>query len=136
MFILRRLFGTDTKRKSQSEALGPAGLSPRCALCTRLAAEIELVETAGSWRLRYSGPGGSNGSGDKVSSERAESIRMAFTPPYEATRIRAADFYDDAGFCTHCGKFYCGTHWNMTAWGSGTCPSGHFKSLDPHWSPE
>jgi hypothetical protein len=102
----------------------------------RLAAEIEVSEASGSWLLKYSGPGGSNGSGDRISSETAEAIRSAFTPPYELTKIKAAGFYDDAGFCATCGKFYCPTHWNVSSTGGGRCPAGHFKSLDPHWSPE
>ena len=113
-----------------------APLSPRCALCGRLAAEIEISEVSGSWRLRYSGPGGSNGSGDKISAERVQAIQAAFSEPYDNEKIKAAGFYDSAGFCVTCGKFYCSTHWNISSTGGGRCPEGHFKSLDPHWSPE
>lgn len=86
--------------------------------------------------MTYSGPGGSNGSGDSISAERAQAIITAFTLPYDPNEIRAADFYDDAGYCLECRKFYCPTHWNVTPTGGGWCPAGHFKSLDPHWSPD
>ena len=127
MSFFRRIFQTKTAGDS---------LSPRCAVCKRPAANIELLEVSGLWRLRYSGPGGSNGSGDRVSAEEAQAIRDAFTQPYERAKIRAARFDDDAGFCGECGKFYCDRHWNVSSTGGGTCPAGHFKSLDPHWSPD
>lgn len=129
MHFLHRLFSA--LRSGQSR-----GLSPRCAVCGLPAATIELSEVSGSWLLRYSGPGGSNGSGDRIPAETAVAIRKAFTPPYEATQIKAAGFYDEAGFCADCEKFYCPTHWNVSSSGSGRCPEGHFKSLDPHWSPD
>jgi hypothetical protein len=109
--------------------------SPRCASCTRPAATIEISGEPGAEWLKYSGPGGSSGSGDRISAGEVEAIRAAFTPPCEATRIKAAGFYDDAGFCAACSKFYCPTHWNVSSTGGGKCPAGHFKSLDPHWSP-
>lgn len=127
MSFFRSLFRFKTRRDS---------LSPRCAVCERLAASIGVLEVSGSWRLKYSGPGGSNGSGDLISAERARAIRAAFVQPYEKSRIRAAGFYDDAGFCAECGKFYCADHWKVSSTGGGTCPAGHFKSLDPHWSPD
>lgn len=114
----------------------PRDLSPRCAVCGRLAATIELSGTPDAWLLIYSGPGGSNGKGDRIPAEEAAAIRKAFTPPYVAADIRAAGFYDEAGYCAECAKFYCPDHWNLTSTGSGQCPIGHFKSLDPHWSPE
>lgn len=114
----------------------PGNLSPRCAVCGQVAAKIELSRTPDAWLLKYSGPGGSNGSGDPVSAAKAEVILRAFTPPYDAAKIRAAEFYDDAGFCIDCAKFYCPTHWSVSSIGSGRCPRGHFKSLDPHWSPD
>lgn len=111
-------------------------LSPRCSICKHIAANIEVLEVSGSWHLRYSGPGGSNGSGDRISVETAQAIRDAFAYPYDQAKIRAAGFYDDAGFCADCAKFYCPTHWDVSSVGGGVCPAGHFKSLDPHWSPE
>ena len=129
MRFLRRLFAA-------FEGGRPAGLSPRCAVCRRTAATIGLSEDPGGWLLRYSGPGGSNGSGDRIPAERAAAIRKAFTPPYAVAAIKAAGFYDDAGFCAGCAKFYCPQHWNTSPTGGGRCPQGHFKSLDPHWSPD
>jgi hypothetical protein len=44
----------------------------------------------------------------------------------------------DFGACvwTRCDAPYCYQHRNISSSGLGTCPSGHDKSLDPHWSPE
>ena len=127
MSFFRRIFQSMTTDES---------LSPRCSVCNRLAAKIEVLEVSGSWHLRYSGPGGSNGNGDRISAEKAQEIRDAFTQPYVETKISATGFYDDAGFCGSCGKFYCDRHWNVSSTGGGSCPAGHFKSLDPHWSPD
>ena len=134
MNFLQRRFSANAE--SAAPTRSPLGLSPGCALCTHLAAEIEISGEPGSQRLKYRGPGGSNGSGDRISAERVDAIRAAFTPPYEPVKIKAAGFYDEAGFCSACSKFYCSTHWNISSTGGGTCPAGHFKSLDPHWSPE
>jgi hypothetical protein len=110
--------------------------NPRCAKCGAAAATIQLFEEGGKWRLVYSGPGGSNGGGDETAAKRADAIVAGFTEPYHKDRIRAAGFYDDAGFCLDCGAFYCAAHWNASSTGGGKCPRGHFKSLDPHWSPD
>lgn len=118
------------------QARGRGDLSPRCAVCARVAATIELSGRPGAWHLRYSGPGGSNGNGDRIPDDEADSVRRAFTRPYAVATIRAAGFHDDAGFCIECAKFYCPTHWSMSSIGGGRCPAGHFKSLDPHWSPD
>lgn len=48
---------------------------------------------------------------------------------------RSLDLYDDIGFCDECKVPYCDIHWSVSATGYGTCPKGHGKSLDPHWSP-
>ena len=130
MKFLQRLFRNEQKPQFSLEFI------PRCALCARPAAEIQLSETSGGWLLIYSGPGGSSGSGIAISAEKANAIRAAFEPPCELRKIKAAKFYDDAGFCADCEKFYCPTHWNISPTGCGKCPAGHFKSLDPHWSPE
>lgn len=105
-------------------------------MCGRSAAEIELTEESRQWRLRYRGPGGGSGGAYAIAADRARAILEAFAPPYQAATIKAAGFYDDAGFCTECGVFFCPAHWRVTHTGGGWCPSGHFKSLDPHWSPE
>ena len=129
MNLLRRLFEALRGRH-------PRDPSPRCAICGRPAATIELTEKAGTWILRYNGPGGSNGGGDRISGGRADAIRAAFTPPYDAAKIRAAGFHDVAGLCDECGTFYCPVHWSLSSTGAGCCPNGHRKSLDPHWSPD
>lgn len=97
---------------------------------------VELTERSGGWSLRYEGAGGGNGKGDPISAERAQAILDALRSPYELARIQAAGFYDDFGYCTLCEKFYCPTHWQVSSTGGGTCPAGHFKSLDPHWHPD
>lgn len=111
-------------------------MSPLCALCGRPAALVEIIETSESCFLRYSGPGGSNGTGDPISAQRASAVREALTPPYGPVKFKAAGFWDDAGFCAECCKFYCPTHWSVSSSGAGRCVQGHFKSLDPHWHPE
>jgi len=108
-------------------------LSPRCSVCSRIAADIELYEDSGTWYLKYSGPGGSSGSALEIEHESAQKIQDAFIQPYKYEKIKLADFYDDAGYCIECGKFYCPNHWNISSTGGGRCPNGHFKSLDPHY---
>ena len=109
---------------------------PKCAVCGTPSAHIDLTAKDGRPHLKYSSLGGENGSGDEITAERAQAIITAFTPPYDPATVRTADFYDDAGYCLECQTFYCSKHWNITPTGGGTCPEGHFKSLDPHWSPE
>lgn len=109
---------------------------PRCSKCGAPASTIELYDDSGKRQLVYSGPGGSSGSGVDITPERARAIIIGFTEPYLKENIRASDFYDDGGFCLQCSQFYCAKHWNISSTGGGTCPEGHFKSLDPHWSPD
>jgi hypothetical protein len=112
-------------------------LNPVCSCCGGASAVVELLTDEEGVRLIYSGPGGSNGSkGDRISPDRAKAIRDAFSAPYSADAIGATGFHDDAGFCKPCAKFYCENHWNVSDSGAGVCPEGHFKSLDPHWSPQ
>jgi hypothetical protein len=136
---------------------------PPCAVCGRPATRIELVAPGGvpagwddwspelrrsfsdavarrgqvrPWWLRYQGiVAGSGMVGGDIDEARAERITRAFqqSPGYSA--VHAAGFYDDAGFCGKCDTAYCATHWRPTSTGYGTCPRGHGKSLDPHWSP-
>ena len=86
--------------------------------------------------FQYKGICAGNGSGDLISEARAGAIRTAFTAPYTAERIQLADLYDDGGFCSECTAFYCYDHWHVSTTGGGRCPNAHFKSLDPHWSPD
>lgn len=112
-------------------------LAPQCSECGTRTTVVVLSEYSDGWRLVFQGVNGpGNGSGDPVSEEKAQAIRNALTPPYKTETIKAAGFYDDFGFCTECEAFYCGTHWNVSTTGGGTCPAGHFKSLDPHWHPD
>lgn len=110
---------------------------PACADCGKAAARIRLFNDDGSWRLVYEGVDSGTGSGGMdIGPDRASAIVSGFAEPYSKDKIRKADFYDDGGFCIECGRFYCRTHWNVSATGGGRCPNGHFKSLDPHWSPD
>lgn len=110
---------------------------PPCALCGLPGATIRIEALAEGHRLIYDGPGGSSGPGGvPITRERRDAIALAFVPPFRCERIKSAGFYDDAGFCDVCGCFYCPEHWSISATGGGRCPKGHFKSLDPHWSPE
>jgi hypothetical protein len=86
--------------------------------------------------LRYAGIAGNNGDvGDPLSSERRNALEKAFVHPYDVEEIRK-QFYDMAGFCIPCNKFYCIAHWDVSDSAFGYCPEGHGKSLDPHWTPE
>lgn len=112
-------------------------LTPPCSECGTRAAIVRLSEDSEGWRLEFQGVAGSgNGAGDPISEEKAQAIRNALTPPYNIETIKAAGFYDDFGYCMSCEKFYCGTHWNVSTTGLGTCPAGHARSLDPHWHPD
>jgi hypothetical protein len=133
---------------------------PACMICGRPSATIEVIpphmapsewaawaearreafakyRVAESHQLLYAGPGGSNGwVGDAIDPDRAAQIVAAFSAAPSAELIRAAGFSDAAGFCAHCGCFYCPKHWSVSATGFGRCARGHGKSLDPHWHPE
>lgn len=110
-------------------------LAPPCSQCGAPAGTVLLAEYTDGWHLELEGVAG-NGSSDRISDEKAQAIRDALSPPYELAKLQAASFYDDFGFCTTCGAFYCSTHWQVSTTGGGTCPAGHFKSLDPHWHPD
>ncbi len=111
-------------------------LSPLCRKCGRPATIIKLTTEASLMRFRYEGICGGNGGGDLISEARAVAIRRAFTAPYTIERIQQADLYDDGGYCRECLEFYCFKHWHVSTTGGGRCPKRHFKSLDPHWSPD
>ena len=112
-------------------------LTPPCSECGNPTGLVRLFEYPNGWRLGLWGVADVGGGGaDPVSDERARAICEALTPPYAAAKIQAAGFYDDFGYCMDCGKFYCSTHWQVSSTGLGTCPAGHFKSLDPHWHPD
>ena len=110
---------------------------PQCLECGAATVQIEITESPSGGHFRYQGTVDcGNGQGDPMASERAQAILDALTPACESARIQAAGLYDDFGFCTACTKFYCPTHWEVSSTGGGTCPAGHFKSLDPHWHPD
>lgn len=119
------------------KALETHDLTTHCDDCGAPGARIILTRRESGWTLGFWGFCGMNGGADPLSDERAQAILEAFQGPnFEVDKIAAAGFYDDAGYCRDCGKFYCETHWNVSSSGGGTCPAGHFKSLDPHWSPD
>jgi len=106
-----------------------------CAECGATATEVLLEGTHGRWHFRYGGIEAGNGAGDEITYEHAAQISSAFTEPLDYDRVRTAGLFDDAGFCEKCRVAYCFEHWDSSD-GYGTCPNGHGKSLDPHWSPD
>ncbi len=88
------------------------------------------------WRFLYSGIAAGNPLGGDISADRATRYATAFSEPLEYNNVRTAGLYDEAGFCAECRLPYCSSHWSVDRGGYGTCPRGHGKSLDPHWSPE
>lgn len=134
---MRRLFARWWKRRQPERPTQTLSLDPPCSECGLPAATVRLAEYSSGWHLTFAGVAGlGNGGGDSISAEEVQAIRDALSPPYETARIRAAGFYDDFGFCLTCEKFYCSRHWKVSSTGGGTCPAGHFKSLDPHWHPD
>lgn len=124
-------------RNDMSEVTTRHNFNPACTVCGRAASKIQLFTIDGVWKLIYEGPDSGSGSGGvEIGPDSASAIISGFTEPYSKEKIRAADLYDDGGFCLECSKFYCWTHWNVSTTGGGRCPNGHFKSLDPHWDPE
>lgn len=135
-------------------------IEPKCAVCGRPSARIEILKPderpsnlddwepqwrelflkhwdPTRWRLLFSSIGGGNGvAGDSMSKDKAERWLAALQGPLTYERVRSLDLYDDIGFCGECRKPYCDTHWTVSASGLGRCPEGHGKSLDPHWSPD
>ncbi len=111
-------------------------LSPVCSKCGQPATTVILLHGRKGLRFQYAGICAGNGNGDPVSAKKANAIRKAFSPPYTSEKFRLADLWDEGGFCRECGKFYCFTHWHVSSTGGGWCPKGHFKRLDPHWSPD
>lgn len=117
----------------------PLDVSVRCSKCNQVATRVRLVATgddSGAWRFLYSGIEAGNASGSVVDGVEAARIRHAFTEPLSFERVRTAKLHDNAGFCAQCGVAYCRDHWSPSDTGSGTCPRGHWVSLDPHWWPD
>jgi hypothetical protein len=82
------------------------------------------------WHFLFRGIEGGNGIGDGIDAARA------FTTPLTFAKVHAANLFDDAGFCEECDAAYCYTHWHDDKVGQFCCPRGHWKSLDPRWSPD
>jgi hypothetical protein len=130
MFSWLRKFG------AARHSAEPRVFETKCAICSRVGARIEVLSSEGTQKMIYEGIcAGTGRSGMPISSSRVRAIEEAFTVPYQAVRIRAAELFDDAGFCERCETFYCFTHWDPSTTGGGKCPSGHLKILDQHWSP-
>ena len=134
-------------------------VEPKCSVCGSSSARIEILKPdedpqdlerwearwrdlfeehrdRASWWLLFSSIGGANGvAGDPMSQEKAKRWIDALHEPLTFERVRTLDLYDDIGFCGECKKPYCATHWSVSSSGYGTCPKGHGRSLDPHWSP-
>lgn len=128
--------------------------SPPCANCGRQGVRLEVLAPAelprnmtewspdlqaihrkyadpSQWRVLLDSVGGGNGvSGHAITPEDAADLRDMLDP-FDHERVRRM-FYDGLGFCTRCGKFYCGACWGAGSY--GWCPKGHGKSLDPHYS--
>jgi hypothetical protein len=121
---------------AQHERHQQLSVTPRCTACDQVATTILLTQRHAGWNFQFRGICGDNGDGDIVDDARAALIQTALTPPHTHAKIRQAGFYDDAGFCGPCETFYCRAHWHVSKTGGGHCPAGHFKSLDPHWSPD
>lgn len=130
----------------------------RCAECGTAAAHAELIAPGSRpagfdtwspsdkalfsqyrveerWRFIYRGIESGNGWGDDIEEDEAARLSHAFTQPLTFERVHTAGLFDDAGFCQGCAVPYCFDHWNDPARAAGTCPNGHWRSLDPHWSP-
>ncbi|MFW5469517.1 hypothetical protein ACOCJ4_05660 [Knoellia sp. CPCC 206435] len=112
-----------------------------CGACGSLTSRVVLQAPsapAESWSLIYQGVmAGNRDRGDAVSLEQAQQLTEAFGAlPLTLERVALANLHDDAGFCSECAVPYCGVHWEGSHDGSGRCPRGHWKSLDPHWHPE
>lgn len=113
----------------------PCNAETTSGKCKHPASTVEVARKWLSYHLRYAGPGGSNGSGDPIDKETAARIIKMFSAPVDGEAIDK-EFYDGAGLCKSCAAFYCPKHWSISSTGFGTCPQGHGKSLDPHWSPD
>lgn len=124
----------------------------RCSVCGGQAARVQVLPcnsealraapkgtpgqgSRSTWRFVYEGvEAGTGPHGNAVTPTEAERLRTAFTVPLTYDAVHTAGLYDDAGFCQMCQRPYCFEHWGAGE-GSGTCPRGHWRSLDPHWYP-
>ncbi len=130
---------------------------PTCAVCGKSDSVVELIAPGqrpdgwdtwssdaqdaystrfdpGSWHFISRGIVRNSGSGLDISATKAAVIRHAFHEPLLFEAVHGAGLYDDAGFCAECKVPYCKTHWDPDDGSWGTCPHGHCRSFDPHWS--
>ena len=130
-----------------------------CAVCGVQSAHVELVAPGelpagwadwdsrrqesyhrhhdpGRWRFSYDGPAAGSGDGHDIDIGGGADHRGVHSSAPRCPRHDDAGFHDSAGLCDRCDVPYCREHWHVTASGTGTCPQGHTKSLDPHWSPD
>ena len=137
----------------------PFLFEPTCSYCGRRATRLEIFppgtvpsewdewndelrQQFEEWRegdgyiMRYEGIEAGDGDfGTPATEEEVLEIISALSPDFDADVIRS-HFYDSLGYCHECRTFYCRIHWKVSSTAGGRCPKGHFKSLDPHWSPE
>lgn len=96
--------------------------------------QYDTYQDRTAWRMIYGGIEAGNGVGDVITPERARTLIAILSRPLDTSRLDDLELYDDAGICRTCGVAYCCRHWSPTDTGYGSCPEGHGKSLDPHWS--
>lgn len=118
------------------EILAPGQLPQSYGQWTaNLRQQYDTYQDRTAWRMIYGGIEAGNGVGDVITPERAQTLIAILSQPLDTSRLDHLELYDDAGICRTCGVAYCYRHWSPTDTGYGSCPEGHGKSLDPHWSP-
>ncbi len=134
-------------RSVVAEDRWPIFRSIHCSECQELASALEFHPVPGNasaWWWRYQGIVAGTGRGETVDAERAAIIRGVLNRYPNPTVLEPLGLQDDAGFCmgVECSPYpsypiaYCSTHWNLVESAHGTCPKGHEKTFDPHWSHE
>jgi hypothetical protein len=86
-----------------------------------------------AWWYVYKGIEAGSGSGSPIEDGTARAF-LQLRGDDEYAAVQVLGLYDEAGYCASCRVAYCRRHWDPSM-GAGTCPEGHFKSLDPHWHP-
>lgn len=144
------------RRETTPTAPGMVAVPP-CAVCGSPSAHVELVpprqlpadwdqwndehqcayerrRDPDRWHLLFEGvTAGNRWGGDPIEDDLAERIAEAFREPWAYTKVHAAGFHDDAGFCGTCDAAYCYQHWQVSDAGVGRCPQGHDKNFGPLW---
>lgn len=131
---LDRLFTLSTRPPDPDPAFE---FRARCSACKAPGATVAVRGFSGRWRVLVDGLFGTSGArGRNITAEKALKAKLGLSAPHSRAKVESAGFYDNAGFCLECEKFYCGRHWNISDTGYGTCPVGHGKSFDQHWRPD